>query len=136
MIFVDSYYKALCRIYKQPTKKRILVVEGSLRQELNKDLSRGTVQAAKCRLNWIPQRVHLDCQYGIRTQKPYMVWFLGPDSILAVEMDPLGSDCSSCEGRRKAPPKRVQLQYHCGIASQKPCHVHFLKFSPSSVISL
>ena len=27
------------------------------------------------------QRVHLDCQYGIRSQKPYMVWFWGPNSI-------------------------------------------------------
>ena len=28
----------------------------------------------------MPQRAHLDLQYGIRAQKPDMVWFLGPNS--------------------------------------------------------
>ena len=36
------------------------------------------------------RRVQLDCQCVIRYPKPYMVWFLGPDSMLAVELDPLG----------------------------------------------
>ena len=36
------------------------------------------------------QRVQLDCQYEIRAPKPYDVWFLGPNSILAVGWDPLG----------------------------------------------
>ena len=30
------------------------------------------------------QRVQLDCHYGIRAQKPYMVWLLDSNSILAV----------------------------------------------------
>ena len=36
------------------------------------------------------QRVHLDCQYGIRGQEPCHIWLLGPNSILAVLLDPLG----------------------------------------------
>ena len=39
----------------------------------------------------VPQRVHLDCQYGIRAQKSYHIWLLVPNSILAVYLDPLGS---------------------------------------------
>ena len=32
----------------------------------------------------VAQRVQIQCYYGIRAQKPYMVWFWGPNSILAV----------------------------------------------------
>ena len=40
------------------------------------------------------QRVHLDCQYGIRAQKPYRVWYLGPNSIVAMN-GPSGIVCQS-----------------------------------------
>ena len=32
-------------------------------------------------------RVQLECHYG---SKPYMVWYLGPNSIMALQLDPCG----------------------------------------------
>ena len=38
----------------------------------------------------VTQRVLLDCQYGIWSREPYMVWRLGVNSRLAIQMYPLG----------------------------------------------
>ena len=37
------------------------------------------------------QEPQLEFHYGSRAQKPYMVWLLGPDSILLLQPDPLGT---------------------------------------------
>ena len=38
---------------------------------------------------------------GSRAQLPYMVWFLGPHSIVALYLDPLGSSSSPDLGERR-----------------------------------
>ena len=43
-----------------------------------------------CARSFSIQRVQSDCHYGGRAQKTHMVLFLGPNSILADGMDPLG----------------------------------------------
>ena len=43
----------------------------------------------------LAQRVHVHCQFGIRyrkTERPSVLWFWGPNSIMVVYMDPLGSN--------------------------------------------
>ena len=42
------------------------------------------------------QGVQLECQHGIRSQKPYsMLFVFGPTSKMALELDPVGSACAS-----------------------------------------
>ena len=42
-----------------------------------------THDSSKGRSTW----VHLDCQYGLRAQKPYHTWVLGTNSIMALYLD-------------------------------------------------
>ena len=52
----------------------------------------------------LTRRVHLDCQYGVGDQKPYHIWFLGPNSIMALYLDPLGYMLrSTCSESRTIP---------------------------------
>ena len=39
----------------------------------------------------LAHRVQLDCQNGLRAQKAYHIWFLGPNSILVASLSPFGS---------------------------------------------
>ena len=42
-------------------------------------------------VGYVTQRVHLDCHYGLRVQKQCHICFVGPSSIMALYLDPLGN---------------------------------------------
>ena len=86
------------------------------------------------------QRVQLECQYGIRTQKPYHKWFLSLSSVpvLYIGMNPLGNKQLKKPGKipwtagsrtiRKISTKRALI---CGsLYLETPC-----SFSLGSMVS-
>ena len=67
-------------------KAGIIYIVGALEMQESPE----NIPAVCVRNHSTAPRVQLECYYGIRSHKPYHMWSLSPNSIIALSLDPLG----------------------------------------------